>query len=265
MSSHVLQAKSARPQSWLWSPLLLVSALTAMMGLVVVGLGLAGYVSMLLPWKHTADVSRRELKPVHIEAVIPPRPSKNPQQEMTEIQRLLANVQIRSAELSQAEQQQQSRGAGLRETKSQLTMDVEKQRQALREADEALRRYQQDQERAAKRLAELRAEAAELERRAAALRADLAEARRSAAALEAKLGRAIQYVECASGGIILRPQLTHIASGELGNGVLARLARTQGVYFLVRPDGFDSFNRAREIANESGRVIGFEPMRSSAK
>ncbi|MGA7414638.1 MAG: hypothetical protein WBW33_29485, partial [Bryobacteraceae bacterium] len=61
------------------------------------------------------------------------------------------------------------------------------------------------------------------------------------------------------------PQLTHIASRDLNNGVLAALARTQGVYFLVRPNGFDSFNRARDIAIESGRVIGFEPMLASAK
>jgi hypothetical protein len=46
---------------------------------------------------------------------------------------------------------------------------------------------------------------------------------------------------------------------------LAALAKTRGVYFLVRPDGFDSFNRARGIALEAGKVIGFEPMRSSAK
>ena len=89
-------------------------------------------------------------------------------------------------------------------------MDVEKQRKALQEAEEAVRRYQQDQERAAQRLAKLRAEAAELERKASALRADVADARRSAAALESKRGRAIQFVECVSDGVILRPQLTHM-------------------------------------------------------
>ena len=142
-------------------------------------------------------------------------------------------------------------GAGLLATKSQLTMDLEKQRKALREAEEAVRRYQQDQERAAQRVAALRAEAAELERQATALRAEVAEVRRSATALEASRGRAIQYVECVGDGVILRPQLTHVASGDLSNGVLARLAKTQGVYFLVRPDGFDSFNRARDIAIQS--------------
>ena len=238
VSSHVLETRSARPGSWLWSPLLLAAALTSVMGLVVMGLGLAGYVSMLLSLKHAADSPRREMKPIHVEMVINPRPSKSPQQEMSEIQKLVADVRIRLAELSEAEQQHQSRGAGRLETKSQLTMDVAKQRKALREAEEAVRRYQQDQERAAQHLAQLRAEAAELERKAAALRADVVEARRRAAALEAKRGRAIQYVECASNGVILKPQLTHIAYRDLGNGVLARLARTQGVYFLVRPDGF---------------------------
>jgi hypothetical protein len=265
VSSHVLQTRSARPEGWLWGPPLLVAALTVVMGLVFMGLGLAGYVSMMLPWKHAADLPRREAKPIHVGTMIDPRPSKSPQREMSEIQKLLADVRMRSSELSEAEQEQQSLGAGLRETKSQLTMDVEKQRKALREAEEAVRRYQQDQERAAQHLAELRAEAAELERKAAALRSDVAEARRSAAALETSRGRAIQYVECASDGVVLKPQLIHIASGDLGNGVLARLARTQGVYFLVRPDGFDSFNRARDIAIESGRIIGFEPMRSSAR
>jgi hypothetical protein len=265
VSSHVLQTRSARPDGWLWSPLLLVAALTAMMALVVMGLGLAGYVSMRLPWKHAADAPRRKMKPIHVETVIDPRPSKSPQQEMSEVQKLLADVRIRSAELSEAEQQQQSRGAGLLATKSQLTRDLEKQRKAFREAEEAVRGYQQDQERAAQRSAALRAEAAELERQAAALRAEVAEVRRSATAWEANHGRAIQYVECVGDGVILRPQLTHVASGDLSNGVLARLAKTQGVYFLVRPDGFDSFNRARDIAIESGKVIGFEPMRSSAK
>jgi hypothetical protein len=265
VSSHALYTRPARPDNWLWIPLLLVAALTAVMGLIIVGFGVASYVSMLLPLQHAAETPRKELKPIHVATVIDPHPLKSPQQEMTEIQKLLADVRIRSAELLEAEQQQQSRGVALRDTKSQLAMDVEKQRKALREAEEALQRYQQDQERTAERLEELRAELAELERKAAALRTEVAEAHRSAAALEAKTGRAIQYVECVSDGVTLRPQLTHIVTRDLDNGALAALAKTRGVYFLVRPDGFDSFNRARGIALEAGKVIGFEPMRSSAK
>ena len=166
---------------------------------------------MLSPLKPSEAVPHRELPPVHVETVIDSRPPQSPKQEMTTIRKLLSEVRVRSAELSEAEQQQQSRGAVLRDTKSRLTMDVEKQRKALQEAEEAVRRYQQDQERAAQRLAKLRAEAAELERKASALRADVADARRSAAALESKRGRAIQFVECVSDGVILRPQLTHIA------------------------------------------------------
>lgn len=265
MSIHVLQPESAPSITRFWVPLLVVAALTVMMSFLTIGLGFISFISATFPLKSVAARS------VPIKITLPERakplldPNLAARAEAKEIQRLLADVRQRSAELAEAEQQQHSHVEILRDAKAKLASDVEEQRKALREAEEAVRRYREDHEQAIRRLAALRAEAAELERRALGLRADLSEARRSAAALEAKQGRDVQFVDCVGDGIILRPQLAHIGLADLRNGVLASLARKRGVYFLVRPSGFDSFRRARDIAGESGTVIGFEPTPSDAR
>ncbi|MGA8027963.1 MAG: hypothetical protein WB992_12545 [Bryobacteraceae bacterium] len=198
--------------------------------------------------------------------IVQPDPRAAAERETASVQQRLAKTRGEARELDQSAEDTRIRISSLREQEPQLARRVEEHRRELSEAEAKARRSQEEQRRVAERLKSLRTQAADLERRIAALQASIEEAKRATrTAHPGTQNLAPQFVECVRGGIILQPQAIHIASAALDNGLLGSSARQHGVYFLVRPTGFESFITARRIARASGVVVGYEPSRSGAE
>jgi seryl-tRNA synthetase len=269
MSSNVVKQAPLSSNSLLPIFLVVVVAIVMLMSFLTMGLGLLSFMAFDFTPKPMEKLAAKQLPPhpslplARAETVAQAREvAISREQEARTIQKLLGDVRQRQTYLAEAIQRQQSDAQALQTTKSKLTEDVEKQQQSLKEAEEAVRRFQEEHQRVSQRITALKLEAADLEKQAAALRKDIAEARRTAE-LAIQKRRTVQFVECVNDGIVLRPQLTKIPYASLDNGALASIAKERGVYFLVRPDGFTSFNRAYKISLDEGSVIGFEPSKSA--
>jgi septal ring factor EnvC (AmiA/AmiB activator) len=62
------------------------------------------------------------------------------------------------------------------------------------------------------------------------------------------------FVECRSGGITIHPEKTELTTSELEkrNPFSSLPSGMDGVVFLVRPDGFESFQAAYELVHKAG-------------
>lgn len=120
---------------------------------------------------------------------------------------------------------------------------------------------------AQRELAANAAELATLRAREAELRARLEAARKVPAqrifsGIEGS-GKAVQYVECRAGEVILQPQGIHVAMAEIAGKLPGQLQGTQ-VALMVRPDGFKAFLAARQALEKDnpGQQIGHLPVES---
>lgn len=116
-------------------------------------------------------------------------------------------------------------------------------------------------------LAASAAELAALRAREAELRARLEAARKVPAqrifgGIEGS-GKAVQYVECRAGEVILQPQGVHVTMADIPGKLPGQLQGTQ-VALMVRPDGFKTFLAARQALEKSnpGQQIGHLPVES---
>lgn len=120
---------------------------------------------------------------------------------------------------------------------------------------------------AQRELAANAAELAALRAREAELRARLEAARKVPAqrifgGIEGS-GKAVQYVECRAGEVILQPQGIHVAMADIPGKLPGHLQGTQ-VALMVRPDGFKAFLAARQALERAnpGQQIGHLPVES---
>jgi len=72
-----------------------------------------------------------------------------------------------------------------------------------------------------------------------------------------------QYVECTKAGVVLQPQDMMISLSSLKKEFKNSIKKANCVVFLVRPGGFGSFIKSREIVEERKIKIGYEPVDSS--
>lgn len=78
-----------------------------------------------------------------------------------------------------------------------------------------------------------------------------------------------RYVECVHDGLILHPERTPVALADMENDggpwksalqAVAQNADRQYVVFLIRPDGLESFNQAKAMADRREVDTGYEPV-----
>lgn len=76
-----------------------------------------------------------------------------------------------------------------------------------------------------------------------------------------------RYIECRSDGIVIHPEGTLVASSSLENefsplGTLLQKIDRNKEYLIVavRPDGIDVFKQVRELIEDRGIDIGYEPL-----
>ncbi len=233
--------------------LILIGALAVILSLTTLGFGLLTF----------SSIQYRRNKPHQAVAPrVPPAAAPVPVvADFKIIEEHLREAKARAQQLDENEQQAHIGIASLEQQELQLTQAIEQRQSAIRDAQVDLRRLKEEQQ----RIQALRTEAADLERRIAALRASIEAARQTANIGRAAEATTSQIVECVRGGIILEPQQTQIAFSALQGSVLASLARKRGVYFLVRPSGFESFIAARDIARSAGKVVGYEPVQPGAE
>ncbi len=226
--------------------LMLIGVLALILSFAALAFGLLSFSSI--------HYVRNKPAPTPVAPVAPSAPTR-PEADFESIEKHLREVQARAQQLDENEQQAQTRIASLEQEQVQLTQAIEQRQSALRDGQSDLRRLENEQQ----RIRVLRAEAAALERRIAELQASIEAVRQRADTRHAEQPTTPQVVECVRGGIVLEPQETQIPIARLRSGVLASLARQRGVYFLVRPTGFESFIEARNIARGAGKVVGYEP------
>ena len=86
-----------------------------------------------------------------------------------------------------------------------------------------------------------------------------------------RLGGSLQienplYIECVKEGLIIQPKGKTVSLAEIESLFKRIIEGEYCVVFLVRPSGFESFLKAREIAEKKeGLTIGYEPIDSSWK
>jgi hypothetical protein len=71
-----------------------------------------------------------------------------------------------------------------------------------------------------------------------------------------------QFIECASGEIVLQPQGTRISIKAIkgSDSKFVAAVRKHEVFFLVRPAGFETFKAALAAAENLNATIGYEPI-----
>jgi predicted RNase H-like nuclease (RuvC/YqgF family) len=71
-----------------------------------------------------------------------------------------------------------------------------------------------------------------------------------------------QYVECLDGAIVLQPQGDRISIQAIkgSDSKFVAAVRRREVFFLVRPNGFESFDAALASAEKVGATVGYEPV-----
>ena len=120
--------------------------------------------------------------------------------------------------------------------------------------------YGQEMERIRERLSKERQEILELQGKLSESECvDVASAYNGAGG---ELGRP-QFVECVKDTVLLQPQGRAIPSSEISaasHEFLDGIGSTGYVVFCVRPNGFESFVKARSIAEENEIAIGYEPI-----
>ncbi|MGI8990825.1 MAG: hypothetical protein ACR2I2_14765 [Bryobacteraceae bacterium] len=150
-----------------------------------------------------------------------------------------------------------------KQLQEQLRQASEKTRNMSRQAE--LDRAKAEAE-AQARLIEAQKQLAELDKKAEELRKEIIERRTLFDPQRIfggnKAGETPQFVECAKDAIVLIPQGSRISLDNLKKGSSFDKAVTgKYVVFLVRPDGFDTFNVARASAEENGAErLGYEPI-----
>ena len=111
-----------------------------------------------------------------------------------------------------------------------------------------------------------RATAAQASNRIQELRDAIAEKRNTFdPAVTARMapGREAAWVECVRGAVVLIPSKESFAVQDLvaNPDRFGKAVRNKHVGFLIRPDGFNAFSAAREVAERSGvKSIGYEPV-----
>lgn len=71
-----------------------------------------------------------------------------------------------------------------------------------------------------------------------------------------------QFVECTEGKIVLQPQNVSISTADLARFAshLGTDSNLECVCFLIRPDGFTSFEEARKVVRGKGVNFGYQPV-----
>ncbi len=72
-----------------------------------------------------------------------------------------------------------------------------------------------------------------------------------------------QWVECRDDGVVLQPQNSVVTIDELRTGsddFVAAVEARQHAVFLIRPEGYASFEAARKLIEAKHLPIGFEPI-----
>ena len=116
-----------------------------------------------------------------------------------------------------------------------------------------------------RQLAQIRREIQQTDRRVLELRAAIVDKKNSLPLdlLRARDGKPTTWVECTRAAIVLLPQGTRVTSAELAASPagFTQAIQRRHVEFLVRPDGFQAFHLARELAEQNGASsIGYEPV-----
>jgi len=189
-----------------------------------------------------------------------PEPSVvSPEVQAADLQRKISATESTATRLTLAADQVRAKIATLDQQKTELQKLVDQHRTALRQAEETQRQSIAEQKDAAARKQHLLAELADLQKRIAALTVSIADVQRSVQAQIAADNNKPQLVECTGEGLILQPQHVRIPTSQIAAGVLVSSTRSRGAYFLVRPDGFNSFVMARGIVRAAGALVIAEP------
>ncbi|MDQ6665604.1 MAG: hypothetical protein M3Z23_14580 [Acidobacteriota bacterium] len=186
----------------------------------------------------------------------------------------LAQVSRQSRDLDQEKRKLTQQQETLQKARATLT-DLQKQLQdQLRQATERTRNMSRQAELdrakaeadAQARLIESQKQLAALDKKAGELRQEIIDRKTLFDPQRifggAKTGGTPQWVECAKDLIVLIPQAERISLDKLKKGSSFDKAVTgKYVVFLVRPNGFETFNVARAAAEENGAEgLGYEPI-----
>lgn len=154
----------------------------------------------------------------------------------------------------------------LRKANEDLAGEVETKKTAL--AKQAGEQQQQAQDLSAleRRLQEVREQIAHEERTAQDLRRRISDKTSvSVGQIYGRTGsgKVPQWVECVKGGVVLQPQGERIGLDALKqkSSTFMQAIRHKGyVVFLVRPQGFEAFQEARQLAAGERVTLGYEPV-----
>ncbi|MDQ6707720.1 MAG: hypothetical protein M3Z85_17300 [Acidobacteriota bacterium] len=186
----------------------------------------------------------------------------------------LAQLSRQSGDLDQEKRKLAQQQETLQRARATLA-DLQKQLQEqLRQANERTRNMSRQAEldraraeaEAQARLIESQKQLAALDKRAEELRQEIIDRKTLFDPQRIfggpKAGGTAQWVECAKDSIVLIPQAERISLDKLKKGSSFDKAVTgKYVVFLVRPNGFETFNVARAAAEENGAErLGYEPI-----
>jgi hypothetical protein len=147
----------------------------------------------------------------------------------------------------------------------QLQAKVGELRTRVAGASEEERRQLELRTQLERQLADIKGRIAQTVRRIQELRASIEDKKNSLSVglLQPRDGRITTWIECTRGAIVLLPQGSRLSLTELSAvpAAFVRAIAGRHVEFLIRPDGFQSFNAARDAAEGHGASsIGYEPV-----
>ncbi len=182
---------------------------------------------------------------------------------------LTAELSRKAVEISAVKTVSEARGktiTDLRDQSGQISAGVAALRTKLASTSADMRRALEIQSQLERQLAALKDQSAQASLRIQELRDAIAEKRNTFdPAVTARMGpgREAAWVECVKGAVVLIPSKESFAVQDLvaHPDRFSQAVKNKHVGFLIRPEGFNSFSAARQVAERSGvKSIGYEPV-----
>ncbi len=217
--------------------------------------------------------------PPPVAAPVPPPPPPEDHesraqaaQKKLELQRLNSELERQRQELERLQRELEQQKANLKKARQQLAALLAQAQSLAQQVAERTGRLAGEQQQTTQAQAEL-------DRRITEARRQLQEAERKIEELKKKIDdrkfvdplrifggsgsvKNPQWIECVRDAVVLQPQGERITVEQLKNksSSFTQTARRSYLVFLIRPQGFDSFEQARELAQSQGAKFGFEPV-----